>query len=77
MRAVLGIDAAWSRARPSGVAVAAELRDGWRLIAAASSYQRFRALADNGPLAIKLPRSWKADNSGARNFSGEASTEFC
>ena len=44
MRAVLGIDAAWTLTQPSGVAVAAELHDGWHLIAAAASYQRFQAL---------------------------------
>ena len=47
MRTVLGIDAAWTLTRPSGVAVAAETQDGWCLIASASSYQRFQALADN------------------------------
>jgi predicted RNase H-like nuclease len=46
MRAVLGIDAAWSFTQPSGVAVATQLSSGWRVIAAASSYQRFHALAD-------------------------------
>lgn len=47
MRAVLGIDAAWTLTQPSGVALAVELSRGWRLIAAASSYQRFQALADS------------------------------
>jgi predicted RNase H-like nuclease len=46
MRAVLGIDAAWTLTQPSGVALAAEMPSGWRLIAAAPSYQRFQALAD-------------------------------
>jgi predicted RNase H-like nuclease len=46
MRAVLGIDAAWTLFQPSGVALAAESTTGWRLIAVASSYQRFQALAD-------------------------------
>jgi hypothetical protein len=46
MRAVLGIDAAWTLTQPSGIALAVELSSGWRLIAAASSYQRFHALAD-------------------------------
>jgi predicted RNase H-like nuclease len=46
MRAVLGIDAAWTPTQPSGVALAVELADGWRLKAAAASYQRFHALAD-------------------------------
>lgn|ERR1039458_4692412 len=55
MRAVLGIDAAWTLTQPSGVAVAAERREGWHLIAAASSYQRFRALADNRLRAEERP----------------------
>jgi hypothetical protein len=33
MRAVLGIDAAWTLTQPSDAAVAAEFRDGWHLIA--------------------------------------------
>lgn len=46
MRIVLGIDAAWTLTQPSGVALAAEHSAGWKLIAAAPSYQRFQALAD-------------------------------
>ena len=46
MRVVLGIDAAWTLAQPSGVALVAESTTVWRLIAVASSYQRFQALAD-------------------------------
>jgi predicted RNase H-like nuclease len=55
MRAVLGIDAAWTPTRPSGVALAVEFEDGWHLIAVASSYQRFRALADKRRLAEERP----------------------
>jgi predicted RNase H-like nuclease len=55
MRAVLGIDAAWTLTQPSGVALATELSDGWRVIAAASSYQRFHALADPGLLREPRP----------------------
>jgi predicted RNase H-like nuclease len=47
MKAVLGIDAAWTLTQPSGVAVAAEFHDGWHLIAASTSFQRFHALADS------------------------------
>src|ERR1700694_4052494 len=46
MRVVLGIDAAWTVTQPSGVALAAELSSGWRLLAAAASYQYFQTLAD-------------------------------
>jgi predicted RNase H-like nuclease len=46
MRAVLGIDAAWTLTQPSGVALARQSLDGWHLVAVASSYQRFLALAD-------------------------------
>ncbi|MCO5296816.1 MAG: DUF429 domain-containing protein [Fimbriimonadaceae bacterium] len=45
MRAVLGIDAAWTETQPSGVALVAETNDGWHLVAVESSYQRFHALA--------------------------------
>jgi predicted RNase H-like nuclease len=46
MRSVLGIDAAWTPNRPSGVALATECADGWRLLAAEASYQRFQDRAD-------------------------------
>jgi predicted RNase H-like nuclease len=55
MRAVLGIDAAWTLTQPSGVALAAELSSSWRLIAAASSYQRFQTLADPRLLREQRP----------------------
>lgn len=45
MRAVLGIDAAWTNTQPSGVAVALKAGDGWRLRAVAPSYRHFQALA--------------------------------
>ena len=46
MRAVLGIDAAWTMAQPSGVALAVEAESGWGLRAVAASYDGFLALAD-------------------------------
>ncbi len=48
MRAVLGIDAAWTLTHPSGVALAAQMGTGWRLVALSPSYQRFHALAGRG-----------------------------
>jgi hypothetical protein len=42
MQAVLGIDAAWTLTQPSGVALVAERRSGWRMVAAEPSYQRFQ-----------------------------------
>lgn len=45
MRVVMGIDAAWTMGQPSGVALAAGDAEGWRLLAAESSYQRFLARA--------------------------------
>ncbi|MCQ1764705.1 DUF429 domain-containing protein [Neorhizobium galegae] len=47
MRAVLGIDAAWTYTEPSGVALVLDSGDGWRLAKVAASYQAF--LADNQP----------------------------
>jgi predicted RNase H-like nuclease len=48
MRAVLGIDAAWTTTQPTGVALAANSSDGWKLLAAESSYQQFHAKATGG-----------------------------
>lgn len=45
-RAVLGIDAAWTLTQPSGVALAVETQDGWKMVAAEPSYDHFLALAD-------------------------------
>ena len=49
MRAVLGIDAAWTPNHPSGVAAATENLGGWQLVGAASSYHRFEVLAGRSP----------------------------
>lgn len=54
MRSVLGIDAAWTATRPSGVALAVEEAGGWRLKAVAASYEGFQALAE-GKLAENRP----------------------
>ena len=40
-RAVLGVDAAWTATEPSGVALAAEEANGWRLMAVEASYDHF------------------------------------
>jgi len=61
MRAVLGIDAAWTESQPSGLAVVAEFPDGWRLIAAAPSYQRFLAFADHHLTAQERPSGSRPD----------------
>jgi predicted RNase H-like nuclease len=41
MKAVLGIDAAWTYTEPSGVAVVEHSGDSWRLVKVAASYQAF------------------------------------
>ena len=46
-RVVLGIDAAWTAANPSGVALAAKTDGVWRLVAAAASFEDFMALASS------------------------------
>lgn len=46
LRAVLGIDAAWTPTQPSGVALVAETANGWHLLTAESSYQNFHASID-------------------------------
>jgi predicted RNase H-like nuclease len=60
MRAVLGIDAAWTLRQPSGVALAAE-RSGWHLVAVAPSYQRFQKLADGGLTPRQRPSGSRPD----------------
>ena len=44
--AVLGIDAAWTANRPSGVALIRKDRDAWRFVAAEASYQAFLLKAE-------------------------------
>lgn len=52
LRAILGIDAAWTLREPSGVALVAEDARGWHLVAAEPSYQHFIARgADDDPPA--------------------------
>jgi predicted RNase H-like nuclease len=53
--AVLGIDAAWTLAQPSGIALVAKEATGWHLVGAAASYQRFLALADCSLIAQARP----------------------
>src|SRR5258706_12272244 len=45
MRAVLGIDAAWTLTKPSGVALVVEAGTTWNLVALEPSYQHFHTLA--------------------------------
>ena len=45
-KAVLGIDAAWTAANPSGVALASRTEGIWRLVAVAASFEDFIAFAD-------------------------------
>lgn len=46
MNAILGIDAAWTEAEPSGVALVIKYETNWQLCALAPSYEHFYALAD-------------------------------
>lgn len=48
---VLGIDAAWTIGKPSGVALAVHAGSGWRLLAVAPSYAHFLELAQGNPLS--------------------------
>jgi predicted RNase H-like nuclease len=61
MRAVLGIDAAWTLTQPSGVAAAAECTNGWRLTGVAPSYQCFHCVANPGRQAELRPTGSEAD----------------
>ena len=60
MNAILGIDAAWTRNQPSGVALAERTALGWRCVAVAPSYDTFIALAHGIPVdwnAASIPGS--------------------
>lgn len=48
MPAVLGIDAAWTRRQPSGVALVAGAGSAWRCVAVAPSYASFCAYGESG-----------------------------
>jgi predicted RNase H-like nuclease len=61
VRAVLGIDAAWTLTQPSGVALVAEHRRAWRLVAAEPSYQRFQIRAKTGLKTEARPRGSPPD----------------
>lgn len=54
-RVVLGIDAAWTLTQPSGVAVAADMGDGWHIVAAEPSYEQFIARADDRDCSSDRP----------------------
>ena len=56
MDAILGIDAAWTRNQPSGVALAQRTAVGWQCIAIAPSYDTFIALSHG------IPVDWNAPN---------------
>lgn len=53
MRAVLGIDAAWTQKNPSGIAVAIEESERWRLAGAYPSIAHFLAAAHSQPAPDK------------------------
>ena len=54
MRALLGIDAAWTEVQPSGVALVVDEGAGWQLVKVAASYRAFTDHAANGGSARHL-----------------------
>lgn len=48
MRAVLGIDAAWTERQPSGVALVTDAGNGWCLVKVSASYRAFTGEPRNG-----------------------------
>ena len=60
-RAVLGIDAAWTATQPSGVALAVETENGWRLAAVEASYDHFLERANGAESSEKRPRGSEPD----------------
>lgn len=61
MRAVLGIDAAWTTSQPSGVALAVEQGSTWSLAAASASYCEFLSSKDARQLTRPGPTQLVAD----------------
>jgi len=55
MDSILGIDAAWTRNQPSGVALAQRTALGWQCIAVAPSYDTFIALSHGIPVDWNSP----------------------
>ena len=53
MRCVLGIDAAWTAASPSGCALVVETETGWRLVSCAASYDQFAAAGTGRPADLR------------------------
>jgi predicted RNase H-like nuclease len=61
MRAILGLDAAWTEGQPTGVALIEEAGSGWRVSAVAPSYDTFIRLARGLAVDWNEPRfdgSW-------------------
>ena len=51
VKVVLGIDAAWTKSEPSGVAVLVSSGSDWRCLCVAPSYHAFLSLAEGCPVA--------------------------
>jgi predicted RNase H-like nuclease len=68
MPVVLGIDAAWTAARPSGVALTAKKPTGWHLIAVAPSYCYFISLSRQ---RCKVHLSRSGEDVAAHCMAGE------
>ena len=60
-RAVLGVDAAWTHAQPSGVALAVERNGGWRLATVEASYEQFLKRAKGVAPGAERPRGSRPD----------------
>jgi predicted RNase H-like nuclease len=53
---ILGIDAAWTKAQPSGLALVAGKSKAWRCLCVAPSYERFIACASGATIDWDTPR---------------------
>jgi predicted RNase H-like nuclease len=58
--AVLGVDAAWTAGRPSGVALLRRAHQGWRYVALAPGYESFIALARGETVDWRAPAQGSA-----------------
>ncbi len=61
LRAVLGVDAAWTETEPSGVALAVEDASLWRLLAVEASYAHFLDRAHGLEPGVGRPKGSKPD----------------
>jgi predicted RNase H-like nuclease len=62
MTSILALDPAWTPTEPSGVALVRQVKDRWRCVALAPSYEQFVALAKGNPVDwVTTPTAGRPD----------------